>query len=186
LKITSPTAKGLTRAAPTPAPDKPSNLANFILEVPSTVARVKSTFATGKVVVVTTGIVVTGTVEAGIETSTESETRHTNPAATFNETGLLHWPNPFLFFARATTLKVFPEETFLTTHFLAFPTARQEELPTFTSVNNKGAFAWVTARPKPTVTSTLPFTAREETLIVFTNTNEGFAEIETAETCDCD
>jgi hypothetical protein len=129
---------------------------------------------------------VAGSVDVGITISTESETRHTNPAAAFSETGLLHLPNPFRFFARATTLKVFPEERFLTTHFLAFPTARQEELPTFTSVNNKGAFVCVTARPKPTVTSTLPFTAREETLIVFTNTNEGFAEIETAETCDCD
>jgi hypothetical protein len=42
------------------------------------------------------------------------------------------------------------------------------------------------SKPKTDRDLNFAFHSTEETLIVFNNTNEGLAEIETAETCDCD
>jgi hypothetical protein len=123
----------------------------------------------GVVVVTDPGTVVTdpGTVVTG----KEIERCHLLPALVGNETPALLAPNPFRFLVRAVTVNFLFAGTFFTLHRVAVFNATQIELPTFTSVNNKGDFLFVIALVNTTVTSTFP------ALLLFTATMleiEGF------------
>ena len=78
------------------------------------------------------------------------------PAFGINEIPLLLAPNPLRFCARADTTNFLPIATFLTVHRVADLDALHIALPTFTSVEIRGDFAFVVALVNATVTSTFP------------------------------
>jgi hypothetical protein len=138
----------------------------------------------GTVVDTTPGTVVD--TDAGIVGDTDPGTvlTHLLPALGTYETEELLTPKPFLFWARAETFTFLPTETFFTVHRVADLRALQVALPIFTSVSVSGAFAFVVALIKTTVTSTFPllrpFTAVIPEIVGFV----GFAVTEDADAVD--
>ena len=132
--------------------------------------------APGTVVDVDTGTVVD--TDAGVDRT------HLLPALGTYETAELLPPNPFRFLARAETFSFLPTEIFFTVHRVADLRALQVALPIFTSVSVSGAFAFVVALIKTTVTSTFPLLRLFTAVIPEIVGLVGFAVTEEADAVD--
>jgi hypothetical protein len=119
-----------------------------------------------------------------VEIKPGADRTHLLPALGTYETPELLTPNPFRFCARADTTNFIPIATFLTVHRVADLDALHVALPTFTSVEIRGDFAFVVALVNTTVTSTFPllelFTAVIPEIVGF----DGFAVTEEADAVD--
>ena len=112
--------------------------------------------APGTVDVTSPGMVAVADPGTVVETKPGTDRTHLLPTLGTYETPELLTPNPLRFCARADTTNFLPIATFLTVHRVADLDAMHVALPTFTSVEIKGDFAFVVALVNTTVTSTFP------------------------------
>jgi hypothetical protein len=138
----------------------------------------------GTVVDMDSGIVGATTPGIVVDTASGTVRTHLFPALGTYETAELLTPKPFRFLARAETFTVLPTETFFTVHRVADLRALQVALPIFTSVSVSGAFAFVVALTKTTVTSTFPLLRLFTAVIPEIVGLVGFAVTEEADAVD--
>jgi len=105
--------------------------------------------------------------------------RQVRPLVTKKETGALHDPQPFLFFARAETLYVFEARSCILQLF-ARPATVHNNVPTLTCVESTGDAGLVEARLNSTVTPSFPERTFAEMTVI--EGLEGFADTEIAST----